>query len=79
LTLNSPLRATNSRVPSSGSTDQNRVQWRRVAYGTASPSSASIGTPGQRGQPRLQQRLRAQVGLGDRAGVVLERTAKSPP
>src|SRR5690606_20924471 len=47
LTLNSPLRLMNSRVPSSGSTSHSRVQRRRSAASTSSAhSSDSTGTSG---------------------------------
>ena len=46
-TVNSPLRWTNSRVPSSGSTTQSVLQLRRVAHGSFTASSDSTGISGE--------------------------------
>ena len=48
LTVNSPLRLTNSRVPSSGSTTQSSRQCRRSTQGAAADSSDNIGMSGVR-------------------------------
>ena len=46
ITANSPFRATNSRVPSSGSTNHTRGSVAKPANVAGSLSSATMGTPG---------------------------------
>src|SRR5450432_3530327 len=57
LTVNSPLRLTNSRVPSSGSTTHSSRQLCRCDQGAAADSSESIGTSGvSRCKPSMMTR-----------------------
>ena len=73
LTVNSPLRLTNSRVPSSGSTSQNRDQCAaRCPRHLSAASSTGPGCPGvSRPQASDDAAMRGQVGGGQRRAVVL--------
>ena len=72
MTANSPFFATNSRVPSSGSTNQTASALAKPAYELGSLSSATIGQPGERARQAVaEERVRLVVGAGDRIVLAL--------
>ena len=73
MTANSPLRAMNSRVPSSGSTKSTRGAERKPRNVSGSLSSATMGTPGNRSARACADHgIRLAVGGRNRLPVPLE-------